>query len=149
MISWWSPTLLWSFARYVWEFCSIEILGSHLQHWVRGWERMRGKERERENDMGKRSANRYSWKLQRLWSPSCAGWADWQHILMPPTVHTLHALLMDKLYTEATFQQCLTNSLSISQQFSVQFMLVNMIRNTCIRYMVCKPKYFGTLSIMF
>jgi len=26
-------------------------------------------------------------KTVRVWSPSCAGWADWQHVQMPPTVH--------------------------------------------------------------
>lgn len=49
--------------------------GSHLQLWL-----------EREREM----------KTARVWSPSCAGW---QHILMPPTVHTHTPLfhLMDKL----------------------------------------------------
>lgn len=36
-------------------------------------------EREREDGQKVRSV--------RVWSPSCVGWADWQHVQMPPTVH--------------------------------------------------------------
>ncbi|TKY53312.1 hypothetical protein E2542_SST24839 [Spatholobus suberectus] len=54
-------------------------------------------ERERERIWAK---GQIELKTGRVWSPSCVGWADWQHVQMPPTVHPPFpplVLLMDKL----------------------------------------------------